>query len=68
MTRGSRSSELRAAFVATGIGVILGGFGLYLKADLAALGVLIGVIVSPLSVFYPASRTIVKATQGEKDV
>lgn len=68
MTRGSLSSERKTAIYATVIGVLLGVLGIYMGSNLAELGVLIGVIVSPLSLFYPASRTIVKSFQGESDV
>lgn len=68
MTRGRKSSELRTVVAATVIGVLMGMYGIYTGADLAALGVLIGVVVSPLSIFYPAARTIVKSTRGEQDV
>ncbi len=67
MTRGFRSSEFKAVIAATAIGLCLAVYGIQKGTDLSALGVLIGVVVSPLSIFYPASRVAVKRRNGEKD-
>lgn len=68
MTRGHKSSERKAAYHATFLGVCILLFGIYHGADLSGLGVAIGIVLSPISFLYPASRTIVKAMKGEKDV
>lgn len=69
MTRGHKSSERKSCYHAFYAGFVLAGFGLYMQVqDLSGLGVLIGVVVSPLSVFFPAARVINKIKNGEQDV
>lgn len=67
-TRGTQSSEYRSVKIATLIGVVLAIYGISQDSDLSDLGILIGIVVSPLSLFYPAARSIVKSTKGEQDV
>lgn len=67
MTRGTKSSEYRAVKMSVLIGLSLALYGINKNVDLGDLGILIGVVVAPLSLFYPASRAIVKANKGEKD-
>lgn len=68
MTRGQKSSEYRAAKIATLIGVVLSVYGISKGVDLGDLALLIGAVVLPLSAFYPASRAAVKIKKGEDDV
>lgn len=67
MTRGQKSSEYRAVKISVIIGMSLALYGISKGVDLGDLGILIGVVVAPLSLFYPASRAIVKSNIGEKN-
>lgn len=67
MTRGSKSSEYRAALIATLIGVVMGIYGISKGVDLGDLALLIGAVVLPLSAFYPATRAAVKMRHGKDD-
>ena len=66
MTRGHKSSERKAAYHAFFAGFILAAYGIYTKADLSALGILIGGVVSPL-IAYGGFRTALKRKQGEEN-
>jgi Na+/H+-translocating membrane pyrophosphatase len=65
-TRGDRSSERRASYHAFLAGILLACIGLYLNADLTALGWLIGAVCSPIMV-YTGARTALKRKTGETD-
>ena len=63
-TRGHRSSERKACYHAFLAGLFLGAFGIYMGADLTALGVLIGSVCLPL-MWYAGMRTVKKSFHGE---
>lgn len=64
MTRGHHSSERKALYHAFIVSVFIAVYGIYAGADLAALGVLIGAVCSPMMV-YAGARSYVKGKQGE---
>lgn len=66
MTRGSKSSEKKALYHAFFVSIIIALYGIYKEVDLAALGVLIGAVCSPMMV-YAGARSYVKGKQGERE-
>jgi hypothetical protein len=64
MTRGKKSSEKKACYVAFFGSFILGSLGLFKGADLSALGVLVGAVNLPL-MWYAGMRTANKIKNGE---
>ena len=66
MTRGHRTSERKACYHAFVAGFLIACFGIYMKADLNALGVLIGSVTLPLMCF-AGMRTAHKIKNGEAD-
>lgn len=65
-TRGHRSSERKACYHAFFASLILAAFGIYVEADLTALGVLIGSVCLPL-MWFAGMRTTVKSLNGETE-
>lgn len=64
-TRGAKSSEMRACYVAFLAGFVLAMYGIYKGSDLTDLGILIGSVCLPL-MWYAGMRTGLKVKQGEK--
>jgi hypothetical protein len=64
VTRGHKSSERKACYHAFLAGLILAGAGIHYKADLNALGILIGSVTLPL-MWYAGVRTAGKIKNGE---
>jgi hypothetical protein len=64
MTRGSKSSERKACYHAFYAGLVLAALGIHYKADLNALGILIGSVTLPL-LWYAGMRTAGKIKNGE---
>lgn len=61
-----RMTELRATYTAFAGGMALALAGLWLKADLSALGFLVAAVCAPLMVYTGARTT--KKIRGGKDV
>lgn len=68
MTRGKKSSEKFASYIAFGGAFVLACLGVWKceEVDLTELGVLIGAVTLPLMA-YGGYRTTLKVKQGEQD-
>lgn len=63
-TSGHRSSERKACYHAFYASVLLAAWGLYSKADLSGLALLLPAVSAPM-MWYAGSRSYVKAKQGK---
>ncbi len=66
MDKGKKTSEKKACYHAFYASVILALLGIYMGADLSALGILVGSVCLPL-MWYAGARTGLKMKQGGKD-
>lgn len=64
MTKGHKSSERRACYHAFYVGCAIAMYGLYTKASLEGLALLIPAVASPL-MWYAGNRSYVKGKIGE---
>ena len=66
MTRGHKSSERKACYLAFYFGVVMAIYGVYKGADLTALAILIPAVSTPL-LWYAGARSLIKAKNGESE-
>lgn len=64
MTKGHKSSERKACYHAFYVSILLAGYGLYAKASLDGLALLIPAVSAPL-MWYAGNRSYVKGKIGE---
>lgn len=66
MTRGRKSSERKACYLAFFAGFALAAYGIYKGVDLVGLAALVPAVGVPL-MWYAGARSYVKGRNGEKE-
>jgi len=64
MTRGHKSSERKACYLAFYFGVVMAIYGIHKGSDLTSLSILIPAVCTPL-LWYAGARSLIKAKNGE---